>query len=147
MPACLFMTQTCPQCTQPFDCTGCMTGQCWCMQYPAIFACTTDGCKPGDHTQDQATPVAAASTPFCLCPDCLTRVTRAHISQHIDTVRVHEDAPVLTAQQRQKTFIEGLDYTLEAGSYVFSRWFLLKQGKCCGNGCRNCPFGHINVPF
>jgi hypothetical protein len=117
------------------------------MQYPAIFACTTGGCATGDFKSDTVTPIAAASTPSCLCPDCLKQVTLTHIKQHIDTVRVHDVAPVLSPQQLQKTFIEGLDYTLEAGSYVFSRWFLLKQGKCCGNACRNCPYGYINVPF
>ena len=116
------------------------------MQYPAIFACPTGNSKP-DAAGQQARQLAAPSIPSCLCPQCLKQATRAHINQHIDTVRVHDDAPVLTEQQLQKTFIEGLDYTLEAGSYVFSRWFLLKQGACCGNGCRNCPFGHINVPF
>lgn len=116
------------------------------MQYPAMFACTTGDCQP-DATGQEARLIAAPFTLSCLCPECLKQATLRHINQHIDTVQVHEDAPALTVQQRQKTFIEGLDYTLEAGSYVFSRWFLLKQGTCCGNGCRNCPYGHINVPF
>ncbi len=29
---------------------------------------------------------------------------------------------------------------------ALTREFLLKRGYCCGNGCRNCPYGHVNVP-
>lgn len=43
-----------------------------------------------------------------------------------------------------KQLIEGIDYTInEAGFYVFTSWYLLRQGKCCGNGCQNCPYQKI----
>ncbi|CAB4033789.1 Hypothetical predicted protein [Paramuricea clavata] len=32
------------------------------------------------------------------------------------------------------------------GFDVFTRQALLNRGKCCGNACRHCPYGHINVP-
>jgi hypothetical protein len=32
------------------------------------------------------------------------------------------------------------DYYLENGSVVFTELFHLKRGKCCGNGCRHCPY-------
>ncbi len=32
------------------------------------------------------------------------------------------------------------------GYSVFTEEALLKKGKCCGNGCRHCPYGHYNVP-
>jgi len=35
---------------------------------------------------------------------------------------------------------ENIDYYIEAGRYVFSAWYHLKRGSCCGNGCRHCPF-------
>jgi hypothetical protein len=28
---------------------------------------------------------------------------------------------------------------------ALSREFLLSRGFCCGNGCRNCPYGHEAV--
>jgi hypothetical protein len=28
---------------------------------------------------------------------------------------------------------------------VFSQLYL-KRRPCCGNGCRHCPYGHVNVP-
>jgi hypothetical protein len=38
--------------------------------------------------------------------------------------------------------IEGVDYTFdERGCLVFTAAYLLRRGTCCGNGCRNCPFG------
>ena len=32
------------------------------------------------------------------------------------------------------------------GYFVFTRRTQLERGYCCGNGCRHCPFGHVNVP-
>ncbi|MBK9995281.1 MAG: hypothetical protein IPP01_15175 [Saprospiraceae bacterium] len=37
--------------------------------------------------------------------------------------------------------IEGIDYTIENGLFVFTSLYLTKRGYCCGNGCRNCPYG------
>ena len=31
-------------------------------------------------------------------------------------------------------------FPIENGDAVFTSWYLLKQGECCGNGCRNCPY-------
>ena len=37
-------------------------------------------------------------------------------------------------------------YTDPATGYsVMTRDYLLKRKKCCGNKCRHCPYGHINV--
>ncbi|WP_145236647.1 DUF5522 domain-containing protein [Urbifossiella limnaea] len=36
--------------------------------------------------------------------------------------------------------VEGEDYTVEHGRWVFTAAFLLRRGYCCGNGCRNCPY-------
>ena len=32
-----------------------------------------------------------------------------------------------------------------SGYQVMTSKALLKQGSCCGNSCRHCPYGHINV--
>lgn len=37
--------------------------------------------------------------------------------------------------------IEGKDYYVENDRYVFTKEFLLKRGRCCSSGCRNCPYG------
>ncbi|WP_244200156.1 DUF5522 domain-containing protein [Flavobacterium limicola] len=41
--------------------------------------------------------------------------------------------------------IEGIDYYLENGNYVFKAWFHLKRGHCCNNGCRHCPYGFKKI--
>jgi hypothetical protein len=37
--------------------------------------------------------------------------------------------------------IENIHYIInEDGRVVFTALFLIQQGKCCGNGCKNCPY-------
>lgn len=44
--------------------------------------------------------------------------------------------------------VEGLDYYLEDGFFVFTAHYLRKRGFCCRSGCRHCPYGFVaeNVP-
>lgn len=35
----------------------------------------------------------------------------------------------------------------DTGYVVFTRLGLLERGKCCGAGCRHCPFEHASVPM
>jgi hypothetical protein len=37
--------------------------------------------------------------------------------------------------------IEGVDYYIENGLYVFTAEYLRKRGYCCESGCRHCPYG------
>ena len=42
---------------------------------------------------------------------------------------------------------EGEDFYFdERGRMILTAKYLLKQGNCCGNGCRHCPFLYKNVP-
>lgn len=36
--------------------------------------------------------------------------------------------------------VEGEDYYVEGGLYIFTREYLLKRGYCCDNNCRHCPY-------
>lgn len=36
--------------------------------------------------------------------------------------------------------VEGRDYTIENGKFVFTAYYLSKRGYCCNNGCKNCPY-------
>jgi len=36
--------------------------------------------------------------------------------------------------------LEPKEYYIEDGRYVFTAYFHLKRGKCCGNKCRHCPY-------
>jgi len=39
--------------------------------------------------------------------------------------------------------VEGEDYYLENGNWVFTAKFLLNRGYCCRSGCRHCPYGFV----
>jgi Family of unknown function (DUF5522) len=128
------MPKTCPLCAASFDCSGCAGGACWCSAFPAIFSCAPAG--EGSCLDSSAE---------CLCPKCLTAKTRDHIAQFVDTQAVHSSAPQKALACAGQPLIEGLDYEMEKGLFVLSRWHLLKRGECCGNSCRNCPYGYKNV--
>ena len=36
--------------------------------------------------------------------------------------------------------VEGEDYYLENGLFVFTAAYHLKRGYCCESGCRHCPY-------
>lgn len=44
------------------------------------------------------------------------------------------------AEAKDKVLVEGYDYTIEAGLFVFTAGYLKRRGYCCGSGCRNCPY-------
>ena len=36
--------------------------------------------------------------------------------------------------------VEGRDYYIENGYWVFTAAYLRARGYCCGSGCRHCPY-------
>ncbi len=38
--------------------------------------------------------------------------------------------------------VEGIDYCVEGGRWVFTAAYHRKRGHCCASGCRHCPFGN-----
>lgn len=50
----------------------------------------------------------------------------------------------ITANQllatNMKELIEGEDYYRDGDFVVFTSDFHLRRGRCCGSGCRHCPF-------
>jgi len=40
--------------------------------------------------------------------------------------------------------IEGVDYYIENGLFVFTKYYLQKRGYCCENDCRHCPYREGN---
>lgn len=46
--------------------------------------------------------------------------------------------------ERRRIFIEGIDYYVECGRWVFTAKYLQERGYCCKNGCRHCPYRTIN---
>ena len=39
--------------------------------------------------------------------------------------------------------VEGKDYYIENGKWVFTESYLLRRGFCCQSGCRHCPYGFV----
>jgi hypothetical protein len=112
----------CSSCEESFGCTNTKeNGKCWCDAFPPIFE-----------------PNSAVD---CLCSSCLKVATIQKINKYTASLSP-EQALTNKAKDLPKTkeLIEGIDYTIENGLYVFSAWFHLKRGSCCGNNCRNCPY-------
>lgn len=43
---------------------------------------------------------------------------------------------------RNEPLVEGVDYYIEDGRWVFTEKFLRDRGHCCASGCRHCPYGY-----
>ena len=80
----------------------------------------------------------------CLCPKCLKLKIQETIADYVQSV---EDGaiPNQAYQYATSQLIEDIDYYMEDGLMVFTSWFHLKRGECCGSACRHCPYDHINV--
>jgi hypothetical protein len=40
-----------------------------------------------------------------------------------------------------RELVEGRDYTVENGKWVFTEAYHRARGHCCESGCRHCPWG------
>lgn len=107
--------KTCPSCQSEFHCTD----GCWCNDFPRILPMNKDK---------------------CLCKSCLTIQIQTSINEYVRSL----DAKRIKTIQKlglPSTLIEGIDYSINAnGNWVFSSWYLLRQGKCCTNNCTHCPY-------
>ncbi len=98
---------------------------CWCAQLPAIM--------PMSVSRD------------CQCPDCLKHAITERINHAMQDISLEEKLRLAAPYANQSGLVEDIDYTLENGNYVFSAWYHLKRGSCCGSGCRNCPYDQTNA--
>jgi Family of unknown function (DUF5522)/Oxidoreductase-like protein, N-terminal len=39
-----------------------------------------------------------------------------------------------------------IDYRVVTGRVVFTAYYLLRRGECCGSGCTNCPYDATGRP-
>ena len=37
--------------------------------------------------------------------------------------------------------VQGVDYYIDGGKFVFTSTYHLKRGHCCNSKCRHCPYG------
>ena len=109
----------CSECHQAFGC-GSGTGNCWCMSFPPIMSPTTE--------QD------------CFCPSCLGVAINNKIDELVKESGMESFQELAEPYRSQIKLIKNVDFTIEGDLYVFSKWYLVKQGECCRNGCKNCPY-------
>jgi hypothetical protein len=113
----------CSTCGIDFGCGDLSeTSTCWCNDFPPLFVPTT--------------------TIDCLCPICFKKSCSDKIDEFVIRLTPETALQNKAALLPKSThLIEGIDYYLENGNYVFKAFFHLKRGYCCTNGCRHCPYG------
>ena len=118
------LNKKCSVCETDFTCGITQSDQsCWCDSLPAIM--------PADFIQG------------CRCRSCLINAIVERIEQTIDINGPDKMVKIASQYRNRGDLIEHIDFTIEDGNYVFSRWYHLKRGACCGNGCRNCPYSKL----
>lgn len=120
------MSTTCPRCQSNFSCEVENSHECWCTGFPNILE--------------------AEATVCCLCPACLKKELKVTIDAYVKEVKEGKRKnEAFRFVKHSKSLVEELDYYMENGLFVLTEWFHLKRGYCCGNGCRHCPYDHVNV--
>jgi len=111
---------TCSKCGISIECT--LNKACWCHNYPHI-------------------PISINESD-CLCPNCLElqmarKINNSEIKLTENQVKQIADLGHADHEALKKD----IDFsTNDAGMMVLSKWYLLKRGYCCENGCVNCPY-------
>jgi diphthamide synthase (EF-2-diphthine--ammonia ligase) len=78
-------------------------------------------------------------------PQCFSKAKNGSTTTSTSTTRDAQDAGFV-AVHRQACEAGRHTYTDPATGYqVFTELAHLQRGKCCGSGCRHCPFNHANV--
>lgn len=114
--------KVCSECKSTFNCGDSPEGiVCWCNAFPPIFEL--------EEGKD------------CLCSNCFKKSCSDKIDAFVAEITPEKAINNKAANlPKSNTLIEGIDYYIENGNYVFKAWFHLKRGSCCGNGCRHCPY-------
>ena len=112
------MSTECSQCHALLACSS--DQHCWCIALPNILPLTRDN--------------------TCLCRSCLITKINTFLEQQYQIQPLTHLLALAAEYRSAPANIEGLDYTIEGGLYVFTRWSHLKRGTCCGNGCQHCPW-------
>jgi hypothetical protein len=45
------------------------------------------------------------------------------------------------SQPKPARLVEGIDYYMDSGKFVFMAAYHLRRGYCCNSKCRHCPYG------
>jgi hypothetical protein len=115
------ITKICQRCGTQFTCGTVDGNSCWCNSFPPIFRPDADS--------------------TCMCNACLHQAMKQTIEAYVKDIFPEQALKLDLRKYQTKKNIEGIDYYIENGSYVFTKWYHLKRGECCKNGCRHCPYG------
>lgn len=114
----------CVICQSTFTCDVAQgNSSCWCNAFPPFMHIT--------------------SAQNCYCRVCLSQMMAKRIQSFIQDNGLKAMLTIARPYFDPNTLLEYVDYTVEQGNYVFSAWYHLKRGKCCGNGCRHCPYQRL----
>jgi protein associated with RNAse G/E len=76
----------------------------------------------------------------CFSPSCLGSAINNKIDALVEESGMESFQKLAEPYRSQPKLIKSVDFTIEDDLYVFSKWYLIKQGECCRNGCKNCPY-------
>ena len=110
---------------------------------PIIKACqrcqTSFDCMMNDITNCQCNSIVVSqqvndflkkTNYYCLCKNCLIKINR-----------LIEMAETQIFPRHSGDLEEGLHFYIENGFFVFTEFYHLLRGNCCGSGCRHCAYG------
>lgn len=70
------------------------------------------------------------------CEECALR----KLSFAVRQIEENFDPSVNSYSHLSVPMLEHIDYNIENGLFVFTKWYHIRRGYCCGNGCRNCAY-------
>jgi len=105
----------CPRCGSHFEC-----------KVGDVARCQCSGVKISAETRTYL----AGTRYGCLCKKCLEELNLAIKAK--GTYKFPASPELL---------VEGLHYYKENGFFVFTEFYHILRGHCCGNGCRHCAYG------
>ncbi len=115
------LKKSCSVCHTEMTCGIQQNGEsCWCGTLPAIM--------PAEFLLD------------CRCQSCLAIAISEYIDASIKANSHEKMLEIASAYRADNSLHKHIDYLVEDNNYVFSKWYHLKRGVCCGNDCRNCPY-------
>ncbi|UPW18097.1 DUF5522 domain-containing protein [Agarivorans sp. TSD2052] len=116
------LSSNCPSCGTELACSADI--DCWCMSMPALLPVSA-------NIQQRA----------CYCSSCLSKKLGEKLQELIANTPHRQMLEQAARYHQAETALQAhIDYTMVDGLMVFSAWYHLKRGSCCGNGCKHCPY-------
>jgi hypothetical protein len=109
----------CPRCNSDFTCKS-----------ESIIDCPCYKIELNSKTQYYLNNTAYG----CLCTTCL-----------IELDELNQKAVTIPLPETRGEFIENLHYYLDGNFWVFTEFYHIQRGYCCGNNCKHCAYNKKNT--